>query len=64
LLLTSEIGGLGAIIANRRRGVSGEHADDAVSLAQRTGIPGFVWIAAWFTLIGWAVWHATPLLWP
>ncbi|MFI5588531.1 M50 family metallopeptidase [Amycolatopsis sp. NPDC051758] len=64
LLLTSELGGLGALVANRWRGVSGEHADDAASLAERTGIPGFVWIAAWLALIGWAVWHAVPLLWP
>jgi hypothetical protein len=64
LLLTSELGGLGALVANHWRGVSGEHADDAVSLADRTGIPGFVWILAWFALIGWAVWHAFPLLWP
>lgn len=47
LLLTSEIGGLAAIVSNRWRGVSGEHADDAASLAERTGIPGLVWIAAW-----------------
>ncbi|NBH09105.1 M50 family metallopeptidase [Amycolatopsis sp. SID8362] len=61
LLLTSELGGLGALVANRFRGVVG---DDASSLAERTGIPGFVWILGWFVVIGWAVWHAVPMLWP
>ena len=75
LLLTSEIGGLGALVANRRgnshsRDTAGladdaaDLADDAADLAELTGIPGFVWIAAWLALIGWAVWHAVPLLWP
>ena len=62
LLLTSEIGGLAAIIANRVDGSRG--SDDAEVLAEYTPIPAFVWIAAWFALIGWALWHATPLLWP
>ncbi|WP_370965853.1 M50 family metallopeptidase [Amycolatopsis sp. cg9] len=64
LLLTSELGGLAALVANRARGGFRGQDDDASSLAERTGIPSFVWIAAWFTLIGWAVWHAFPMLWP
>lgn len=64
LLLTSEIGGLSALVVNRFHGGFRGQADDASSLAERTGIPAVVWIAAWFTLIGWAVWHAFPLLWP
>ncbi len=64
LLLTSEIGGLRAIVANRFQDGFGGQEDDAAMLAQSTGIPGFVWIAAWLALIGWAVWHAVPLLWP
>ncbi|WIY01800.1 M50 family metallopeptidase [Amycolatopsis mongoliensis] len=64
LLLTSEIGGLRALVANRLRGGFRGRQDDAALLARFTGIPAFVWIAAWFALIGWAVWHAVPLLWP
>ncbi len=64
LLLTSEIGGLAAIIANRVRGGYHGHGDDAAKLAEYTPIPAFAWIAGWFALIGWALWHATPLLWP
>lgn len=64
LLLTSEIGGLAALVVNRfRRGYRGQD-DDASSLAERTRVPAFVWIAGWFALIGWAVWHAVPLLSP
>ena len=64
LLLTSEIGGLAAIIANRvSHGYHGQ-SDDAAALAECTPIPAFAWIAGWFALIGWALWRATPLLWP
>ncbi|WP_290058238.1 M50 family metallopeptidase [Amycolatopsis solani] len=62
LLLTSEIGGLRVLVLNRFRGEAQQ--DDAAVLAEYTGIPGFVWIAAWFALIGWAVSRAFPLLWP
>lgn len=64
LLLTSEIGGLRALLANRFDGEFRGQEDDAASLAERTGIPSLVWIAAWFALITWAVWRAIPLLWP
>ncbi|WP_326959757.1 M50 family metallopeptidase [Amycolatopsis sp. NBC_01286] len=64
LLLTSEIGGLRAIVSNRFQDGFGGQEDDAAMLARSTGIPGFVWIAAWFALITWAVWRAVPLLWP
>jgi hypothetical protein len=64
LLLTSEIGGLHAIVHNRfQYGFRGQQ-DDAAALARSTGIPALVWIGAWFVLIGWAVWHAFPMLWP
>ncbi|MDT7799284.1 MAG: hypothetical protein QOI78_2717 [Actinomycetota bacterium] len=63
LLLTSELGGLRAIVLNRFRGFR-DHEDDAAMLARSTGIPGFGWIAAWLALIAWAVWRAVPLLWP
>ncbi|MEV7045400.1 M50 family metallopeptidase [Amycolatopsis sp. NPDC051061] len=64
LLLTSEIGGLRALVLNRFHGGFRGQRDDAALLARYTGIPAFGWIAAWFALIGWAVWHAVPLLWP
>jgi len=64
LLLTSEIGGLAAIIGNRIRNGYRGHGDDAEVLAEHTPIPAFAWIASWFALIGWALWRATPLLWP
>lgn len=64
LLLTSEIGGLAALVANRYRRGYHRQADDAAHLAETTPIPAFVWIAAWAALIGWAVWHAAPMLWP
>lgn len=60
LLSTSEIGGLAAIVLNRLRGATG--TDDATLLASDTHIPGVVWIVGWFGLIGWALWHAVPLL--
>ena len=62
LLLTSEIGGVAALVARRVRGRPG--TDDADHLAGETHIPGFVWITGWFALIGWVLWHAVPLLWP
>jgi hypothetical protein len=63
LLLTSEIAGVGDIIAARFRGRVAE-TDDAAHLAEKTHIPGFIWIAAWLALIGWALWKGVPLLWP
>jgi hypothetical protein len=63
LLLTSEIGGLAAIIANRFQGF-GPHTDDAASLAAETHIPALAWIVGWSALIGWALWQGAGLLWP
>lgn len=64
LLLTSELGGVAALVANRvRHGYHGQ-SDDAAGLAETTGIPAFAWIAAWTALIGWTAWTALPLLWP
>lgn len=64
LLLTSELGGLRALVLNRfGTGFRGQQ-DDAAALARHTGIPALVWIAGWLALIGWAVWRAVPLLWP
>lgn len=63
LLLTSEIGGLAALVVNRLRSRS-PGTDDAARLAETTPVPAFAWIAAWAALIGWAVWTAAPLLWP
>ncbi|HEY3478685.1 MAG TPA: M50 family metallopeptidase [Streptomyces sp.] len=62
LLLTSEIGGLAALVVNRARGISSR--DDAAGLADTTPVPAAAWILAWAALIGWAVWTAAPLLWP
>lgn len=66
LLLLSEAAGIWAILSPRLR--PGRYAerghDDADALADETGIPGIVWIVAWLVLIGWALWVATPLLWP
>ena len=64
LLLTSELGGLRALVLNRFHGGFRGQQDDAAMLARSTGIPAFVWIAAWLALIGWAVWRAVPMLWP
>ncbi|WP_328617671.1 M50 family metallopeptidase [Amycolatopsis sp. NBC_00355] len=64
LLLTSELGGLRALVLNRIRHGFGGQEDDAAMLARSTGIPALVWIAAWLALIAWAVWRAIPLLWP
>jgi hypothetical protein len=72
LLLTSEIGGLANIVANRtrarRRGREQErrakYDDDADHLADRTHVPASVWIVGWFVVIGWTLWHGVPLLWP
>lgn len=63
LLLTSELSGIGHLAAIRLRGGS-ENGDDAANLAAKTHIPGFVWIAGWLALIGWALVKAFPLLWP
>jgi hypothetical protein len=62
LLLTSEIGGLAAIISNRMR--FHEQTDDAAALAKLTFIPSAVWILGWAALITWSVTTAAPLLWP
>ncbi|MET7998683.1 M50 family metallopeptidase [Amycolatopsis sp. NPDC005232] len=64
LLLTSEIGGLAALVSNRVRHGLRHHTDDAAGLAELTSIPAFVWIAGWFVVIGWALEKAVPLLWP
>ena len=64
LLLTSEIGGLAVIVANRVRNGSRGQGDDAAVLAEHTPIPALAWIAGWFALIGWALLHAIPLLLP
>ncbi|GLY43320.1 membrane protein [Amycolatopsis sp. NBRC 101858] len=62
LLLTSEAAGLAHLVVARQS--AGELKDDAAGLAALTFIPGFVWIASWAALIGWAVWHGAALLWP
>ncbi|WP_326835789.1 M50 family metallopeptidase [Amycolatopsis rhabdoformis] len=64
LLLTSEIGGLAVLVANRVRHGLRDHTDDAAGLAESTSVPAFVWIAGWLVLIGWALQKAVPLLWP
>ncbi|MEV6640726.1 hypothetical protein [Amycolatopsis sp. NPDC051371] len=51
-------------MANRYRHGYHSQTDDAANLADATPIPAFAWIAAWATLIGWALWHAAPMLWP
>ncbi|MGW4486300.1 M50 family metallopeptidase [Amycolatopsis sp. NPDC004368] len=64
LLLTSEIGGVAVLVANRVRHGLRDHSDDAAGLAESTSVPAFVWIAGWLVLIGWALEKAVPLLWP
>ncbi|WP_410671644.1 M50 family metallopeptidase [Amycolatopsis sp. cmx-4-68] len=63
LLLTSELSGLGHLVAARLHG-SVAAGDDAASLAEDTHIPGVAWIAGWLALIIWALSEAFPLLWP
>jgi len=63
LLLTSELAGLGHLVAARLHGEVSD-TDDAASLAGETHIPGPIWITAWLALILWATWKAFPLLWP
>jgi hypothetical protein len=63
LLLTSEISGVGHLVAARWRGGTSA-TDDAASLAAKTHIPGVVWIAGWVALIVWALSEAFPRLWP
>jgi hypothetical protein len=63
LLLTSEIGGIAALLATRIRGHQAG-TDDAKGLAQETHVPSLVWIVGWLAVIGWALWNAVPLLWP
>lgn len=61
LLLTSELSGLGHLVAVRLRGT--DVRDDASILAKETYIPGVVWIAGWLALILWGIGKAVPLLW-
>jgi hypothetical protein len=61
LLLTSEVGGLVAIVANRIQGAT-PLRDDAQGLADETHLPGVIWILGWFFVIGWALWNGVPLL--
>ncbi len=63
LLLTSELSGVGHLVAARRRGRVSD-GDDAAGLAKETHIPGFVWIIGWLALNIWALCKAFPLLWP
>lgn len=60
LLLTSEIAGVATLVVRRLRGQPA--GDDADDLADQTRIPAFVWIAGWFILFGWVLWHGVPLL--
>lgn len=62
VLLLCETAGVWTLVRNRLRGHS--FGDDADLLAEETHIPGPVWILAWFTLNGWALWTAVPMLWP
>ncbi|MFD1151793.1 M50 family metallopeptidase [Saccharothrix hoggarensis] len=62
ILLFSEVIGIWVLVMRRVRGRIDD--DDADGLADITGIPGVVWIAAWAVLIGWALWTAIPLMWP
>jgi hypothetical protein len=64
LLLTSELSGLANLVAIRLHGGRFEDGDDADHLAEKTHIPGFVWIAGWLALIVWALSEAFPRLWP
>lgn len=45
-------------------GLWGFDVGDAAILARKTLIPRTVWVLAWLTLNGWALWVAVPLLWP
>jgi hypothetical protein len=63
LLLTSEISGVGHLVAARWAGEVSA-TDDAAGLAEETHIPGVVWIAGWVALIVWALSEAFPRLWP
>ncbi|SEF24086.1 Peptidase M50B-like [Amycolatopsis pretoriensis] len=63
LLLTSELSGVAHLFAARWNGEVSA-IDDAASLAAKTHVPGFVWIAGWLALIVWALVKAFPLLWP
>lgn len=60
VLLTGEIASVAGLVTRRLHGWSG--SDDADHLADKTHIPAFVWIAGWFALLGWALWHGVPLL--
>lgn len=62
LLLLCELAGLWALVQARTHG--NQSQDDATSLANKTLIPGPIWILGWYALNGWALWTAVPLLWP
>ncbi|MET9263657.1 M50 family metallopeptidase [Amycolatopsis sp. NPDC004079] len=64
LLLTSELGGVATLVANRVRHGSRDQADDASKLAEASPLPAAVWIAGWIALITWAIWTAVPMLLP
>lgn len=63
LLLLCELAGVWMLITARLRGRASD-SDDAAALTRKTYIPSQVWILAWLTLNGWALWVAVPLLWP
>ncbi|MBB1152169.1 M50 family metallopeptidase [Amycolatopsis sp. DR6-1] len=64
LLLTSELGGVAALVVARVRHGYYSLEDDAAGLAEASGIPAFAWILGWAALIGWTAWTAVPMLWP
>lgn len=61
LLLLSEVTGVWVLVKRQLRGRSDN--GDASSLADKTGIPGAVWILGWTAVIVWALWNAVPKLW-
>lgn len=61
LFLLSEVTGVWILVVGRVGGHT--DSDDADNLADTTRIPGWVWIAGWGALVGWALWNAVPHLW-